>query len=225
MPKQIIISVILIILCLLAPNMVQAAQRELGEENTTATDRNPVDPPEQNTAEEPGVVTSIDAMLMGKAGERSLATAAAYCVESEQYDKAIKLSRRALDKNDDDNEIHQVYAEALEGKLTGQVEKDPALFNQCIQEWLIVLRQERGDEKLSYHGLSIPGMGKFYEDEDRVIPARKHLMKLAGSTPKVWETDAKYLRRVTAPGANNLYGKVISHSTKTTPISAVKQSD
>ena len=104
-----------------------------------------------------------------------------------------------------------MYAEALEGKLKEQTDRDPALFSKCVKEWLIVLRQECGDEKLTYHGLGIPIMGKFYEDDERVIPARQHLMKLTGTMPKVWETDTKYLKRVTA-GTHKLSGKVINNN-------------
>lgn len=155
-------------------------------------------------------ITSVDALTLGKGRANALTRAAEYCVEHEQYDKAIKLSRMALDKNDDNNETHQVYAEALEGKLRGQVERDPMVFNQCVKEWLIVLRQEAGDEKLANsHGLSIPGMGHLYQDEDSVIPARRHLMKLTGRTPKIWETDGKYLQKVLKPTTETVTGKVV----------------
>jgi tetratricopeptide (TPR) repeat protein len=154
-------------------------------------------------------VTSIEAFQIGPQTANSLSRGAEYCVHNEQYDKAIKLSKMAIDKNLDDNEIHQIYAQALEGKLSEQVERDPSIFNECVKQWLIVLRQEYGDEKLSYHGLSIPGMGKFYEDEDRVIEARKHLVKLTGGAPKVWETDAKWLKKVLVPSNTSVYGKVM----------------
>jgi tetratricopeptide (TPR) repeat protein len=163
----------------------------------------------QNTVEEYHPITSIDAQMIGKPNSRALASSAEYCVHTQQYDRAIKLSQLALDENNDDNEIHQVYAEALEGKLVAQTDRDPVLFNQCVKEWLIVLRQEYGDEKLTYHGLGIPGLGKFYEDDDRVIPARSHLMKLVGFTPKVWETDDKYLKRASAAGNSKVYGKLM----------------
>lgn len=208
MQKQIIISVILISLCSYCPVNVQADNQE---------------PEEQNSTNYPAGVTSIDAIMSGKPNGRALASAAEYCVQSEQYDKAIKLSRLALDKNYDDNEIHQVYAEALEGKLKEQVDRDPTLFNQCIKEWLIVLRQETGDEKgLTVHGIGIPIMGKFYEDDERVIPARQHLMKLTGSAPKFWETDNKYLKRITTSGANKVYGKVVPHDSQTDQSSEEK---
>jgi len=158
-----------------------------------------------------GTVTSIEAFQIGPQTANSLSRGAEYCVHNEQYDKAIQLSKLAIDKNLDDNEIHQIYAQALEGKLSEQVnrDKDPSIYNECVKQWLIVLRQEYGDEKLSYHGLSIPGMGKFYEDEERVIEARKHLVKLTGCAPKVWETDAKWLKKVLAPSNTSVYGKVM----------------
>jgi tetratricopeptide (TPR) repeat protein len=162
-----------------------------------------------------GTVTSVDALRIGHVNSRSLSRAAEYCMQNEQYDKAIKLSRMALDRDSDDNETHQVYAEALEGKLKKQTERDPSLFNECVKEWLVVLRQEAGDEKLTYHGIGIPILGQAYQDEDRVIPARKHLMKLTGHAPKVWETDDKFLKKVLLPTKDEVYGNVMRREAKT----------
>ncbi len=208
MQKQYIIYTILASLCWFFPIMAQADSEEAEE---------------QMSAKDPASVTSIDTITAGKHNGRALATAAEYYLNNEQYDKAIKLSRMALDKNYDDNEIHQVYAEALEGKLKEQEERDPALFSQCIKEWLIILRQEVGDEKgMTAHGIGIPILGKFYEDDERVIPARQHLIKLTGTTPKVWETDNRYLKRVTTPGAAKVYGKVVPSDSKTSDSSEEK---
>jgi hypothetical protein len=176
------------------------------------------------SSEYPGAINSIDGLNRGKGSFHSIARQAEYCVQNEQFDKAIKLSRMAIDRNDDDNEVHQVYAEALEGKLGTQTERDPMIFNQCVKEWLIVLRQEVGDEKLTCHGIGLPGLGHLYADDERVIPARKHLLRLTGRVPKAWETDDKYLKKVLMPFTPNVRGSVVSADSHSKP-EAHAQSD
>src|SRR5579872_4494398 len=97
---------------------------------------------EEETADYPRPVISVEALETGETTANSLSREAEYCVHNEQFDQAIKLSRMALAKNSDDNEIHQIYALALEGKLSGQTNRDPSLYKQCVKEWLIVFRQE-----------------------------------------------------------------------------------
>ncbi|MFX5680438.1 hypothetical protein ABTE28_20290, partial [Acinetobacter baumannii] len=83
----------------------------------------------------------------------------------------------ACDKDLDNADTHLVYAEALEKKINKQTSKDNELFKKCVKEWLIVYRGEKGDERglSNSHGISIPMLGKFYEDEDRSIPAKQRL--------------------------------------------------
>ena len=203
MKGHLILSTIVGLSCLCAPSAV-LAEEEFASDEQPAKYR---------------PVTSIEAMTRGSRSAQAFARAAEYCLHNEQYDQAIKLSKMALDRNDDDNEIHQVYAEALEGKLRGQVERDPMIFNQCVTEWLIVLRQQKGDEKLANsHGIGIPGLGRLYEDEDRVIPARMHLLKLTGRIPKVLESNTKYLQKVLMPTTETVTGKVLKkHAAETSP--------
>lgn len=156
-----------------------------------------------------GTVTSIEAF--GGHGDNHEATmlAAQYSLREGNLEQAINLCRRALNQDDDDLDLHQLYAESLEKKLKRQVQKDPALFNECVKQWLIVLRSEVGDEKgMSWHGLSLP-ISRQYEDEERQLPARVHLTKLTGFAPKQWETDTKYLRRVCKPVDTTVTGKVV----------------
>ncbi len=156
-----------------------------------------------------GVVTSIDAIANTAHTSGAYARSAEYCLEHDQIDKAISLCKLALGEKDDPD-LHQIYAEALERKLKAQVDKDPKLFRKCVAEWLIVLRQEGGEESLSFHGLSLPGLGKFYEDEDRTIPAKQHITQLTGRLPKVWETNEKFLNRVTKEAESKVSGKIIT---------------
>ena len=161
-----------------------------------------------------GTVTSMDALRVGIGDDSStactLAFMAEYHLKHGNPDRALKLAKMAVERDYQDIDSHKVYAECLERKWNKDTPKDPDIYNACVMEWLIILRQEVGWEKLSSsNGLSIPGLGKFYEDEDQVMPARQHLMSLTGVLPKVWENDNKYLKRVLKPSTAGVTGKVL----------------
>jgi hypothetical protein len=147
--------------------------------------------------------------------EFSLGTASFYADRnSSNLDQAITLCHKALEKNDDDIDLHEHYAELLEQKFNGQEKPDPTLYMDCAKEWLIVLRNEAGDEDgQTFHGIGIPFSGKFYRDEGHQMLARKHLISLTGEAPKGWETDAKYLQRISKH--SSVGGKVLPKVTST----------
>ncbi len=167
--------------------------------------------PEKKPTQPYTPVTSIEAYTtLGKQTADSLLLGAEYANTQNKYDQAIKLCRQALDKDYNDIDTHQEYAQALENKLRIQTKRDPYLFNECIKQWLIVLRCEAGDENgIGFHGIAVPGLGHIYQDEDRTITARRHLQKLSGSTPKYWETDARFLKRVCQNSSATVKGQVI----------------
>jgi hypothetical protein len=136
-----------------------------------------------------------------------------YLRNSEDVEEAVVAGKRALDKNPDSIESHLVYAQALERKLHFQKQKDPQLFAQCVKEWLIVLRNESGEEKgLSAHGISV--FGHLMADESHSILAKQHLTALCGRGPKGWETDTVYLRKILKNVT--VHGKIISPSSTST---------
>jgi hypothetical protein len=141
-------------------------------------------------------ITSMEAVYrLGRPSANKFGMGADFAKRNGRCDESIRLAQEALKRQDNDLDLHEQYAEALEHKLESMQEEDPVLFNQCVKEWLIVLRNEAGDERgLSFHGISI--MGHLYADEDHSIEARAHLVGLTGRAPKPWETDAKYLERV-----------------------------
>lgn len=119
------------------------------------------------------------------------------------YNKALKLLRRAIKLNDDDMDIRVLYAEALDEKLSHQAEKEPEIFNECIKSWLIVARQEVGLEK----GMTFKGIGFMsgqYADEDWAGKAKKRLRVLTGYSPKPWETNDRYLKKVLRPAETSV---------------------
>jgi len=137
--------------------------------------------------------SSIRTFGTGLAGGVSTAdqVGAEYALEQGQIDQALEMARRSLRKNPDDLETHQRYAEALEAKADKKP-KDVALHNECVKEWLIVLRSEAGEEKgVGFHGIGISA--GLYDDMERQQVAKVHLKHLVGRTPHPWETDAKYL--------------------------------
>jgi hypothetical protein len=157
-------------------------------------------------------VTSMEAFSSsGHATATTYSMAAEWAMKHKNYNQAIKLCQEAIDKDSDDIDIHMMYAQCLQKKLKTQVEKDPELFNKCVKEWVMVYKNEVGDEKgMSYKGATLPFMTEFYKDEDRSIPAKQSLITLTGTVPKYNETTAKFLKRVGKPASTSVSGTVIS---------------
>ncbi len=145
--------------------------------------------------------------VFGETNARTLLMTARQHLRHHNYQRAIVLLAKAVKLDPDDIDVHNLYATALEEKLSNQVDKDPELFNRCIQELLIVVRNEAGDEKgLTYKGIGL-GAG-YYQDEERTMAAKRSLKKLTGYLPKPWETDARYLRRVLRPTSTSVMATI-----------------
>lgn len=141
--------------------------------------------------------------LFTETSARSLLMIARQCMRHHNYNKAISLLSRAVKLDPDDPDVRCVYAEALEEKLSHQVEKDPTVFNLCIKNWLTVMRNEVGEEKgATYKGIGI-GMG-YFQDEERTMRAKQSLKALTGYIPKPWETNDRYLRKVLRPATTSV---------------------
>jgi len=159
----------------------------------------PEDAPDAEVSELPAAVPNERALELGRVSGDTLMAQAELSLRSRNFDKAIQFARRSIQENGDDADLHRIYAEALEGKLELQKEKDPSLFGTCVEEWLSVLRSGNGEER----GLNVHGAGGiadfFYKDDEHYILARHHLLALTGSMPKAWETNSRYLKRVLKP--------------------------
>ncbi|MDP3506641.1 MAG: tetratricopeptide repeat protein [Candidatus Melainabacteria bacterium] len=141
--------------------------------------------------------------LFTETSARSLLMVARQCMRHHNYNKAITLLSRAVKLDPDDPDVICLYAEALEEKLSHQVEKDPTVFNLCVKNWLTILRNEAGEEKgATYKGIGI-GMG-YFQDEERTTRAKLRLKALTGYIPKPWETNDRYLRRVLKPATTSV---------------------
>ena len=159
-----------------------------------------------------GYVRSVDAINSGvHATGLSLSMAAEYALQHHYYDQAIKLCQLALQKLDDDADIHMAYADALEHKLRKQKEKDPLLYMAAVREWLIVARQEKGEDKglTNSKGIGLPGVQHLMQDEERSMPAMAHVVGLVGFAPKANEPDMKFMRRVAKQVENVVKGKIV----------------
>jgi|JI8StandDraft_1071087.scaffolds.fasta_scaffold16167_4 hypothetical protein len=125
------------------------------------------------------------------------------------YRKALALVERGLRMEMDDPDIHLLHAEALEAKLKHQVDKDPALFQKVVEKWLLIYRNQVGEEKgMDVKGISV--LRGFYSDEERGMEAKRHLLKLTGYVPKMWETNNRYLKRVLKPATTSVTAKIRS---------------
>jgi hypothetical protein len=150
---------------------------------------------QEEEATGPGVVRSEDVFKHGHSSAQTLFMQAQEDFRRGKTESAIALLRRSIQMDKHDVDAHCFYADVLEAKMKRETDLDPEIFQTCVKEWLLVLRNEVGEERgMTVHGLGF--MGTFYEDDDRTVNARQHLVKLTGTAPKPWETDSKYLKRV-----------------------------
>lgn len=123
------------------------------------------------------------------------------------YRRALPLIERALKLDNDDVELHVLYAHALQEKFEAMEDPDPRLFNKIVKIWLTVMRNEVGMEKgTSYRGISIENGA--YGDEEIVLRAKNELKHLTGCVPKMWETDEHYLKRVLKVARTSVTAKI-----------------
>jgi len=137
-------------------------------------------------------------------------------IKGEKWAQAIVFLRKSLESYDEDIDAHKWLALCLEEKMKQEEEKDPKEYRECIREWLVVARQEKGPEKgLSFkNGVSVGNSPKMYGDEEGSMMAMEHLRKLTGRYPGRFETDKKYLAKVGKPTSEDVSGKVLNKKKK-----------
>ncbi len=138
-------------------------------------------------------------------------TLAAWALRHNNVDEAISLLQQLMETDaEDDLDLHLLYAEALERKLQKTQLEEPSVYNKCVNEWLMVLRNSCGEEKgLNFKGIGIPGLSGNFFDDERQNKARTHLLALTGSLPKVWETNQRFLKRVRRFGEKSVSAKLV----------------
>lgn len=145
--------------------------------------------------------------------KRTISTmvSAEFAIRARRSDRAIELARRAMKRDPDDIEIHLALAEALDLKLEEQTEKDPRIFEECIKEYLIVMRNGVGMEKgTNFRGIGI--LDHMFGDEEHHFLAKARLKFLTGYAPKPWESNEKYLKKVLHPAQTDVKGRILKHS-------------
>ncbi len=132
-------------------------------------------------------------------------------VRTRQFERAVQLCRQALKDKPDDLNLHRIYAFALEGKLDSQKERDETIYQECIEEWLCVMRSGVGEEA----GINVKGAGYVWDyllkDEDRYVLGKHHLQSLTGFTPHPFETNIHFMKRVLKP---SLKGTIVKKTDK-----------
>ncbi len=138
--------------------------------------------------------------------------ASEFALRADRVERAIQLARRSIKQFPDDMDAHKALAEALDRKLELQVEKDPTLFEECIKEWLVIMRNGVGFEK----GINFRGIGIFdhaYGDDEYYEVAKHRIKHLTGYIPKPWESNDRFLRKVLRPAKTELKGKILTKPT------------
>lgn len=136
---------------------------------------------------------------------------AEWALRHKRVDEAISLFQQLIETDaEDDLDLHILYAEALERKLQNTQVEEPSLYNKCVNEWLLVLRNSCGEEKgLNFKGIGIPGISGNYFADERQSKARAHLLALTGSLPKLWETNQRFLKRVRRSAETSVSAKLV----------------
>jgi hypothetical protein len=141
----------------------------------------------------------------------TVAERARHSLKNGNVSRALVLAKKAMKMDDDDIEIHLVYAQCMQEKYERQTEKDPDLLKKCVHEWVLVYRNEVGMEKgTTFKGLSL--MGTYWNDDEHGTVAKKQLIKLTGYAPRPWETDNHYMTRISKPAETTVSAKIKKNS-------------
>ena len=126
-----------------------------------------------------GVISSDQILELGMKTPNALSLEGEQSLRMGHLDRAIMVLQRSVEMAPLDVDGRITYATALEQKLVGQKERDPALFNYCVKQWLFVAKKA--------------------EFPDQQAQGRVHIYNLTGTVPKLWESDRKFLSRVLLP--------------------------
>ena len=126
-----------------------------------------------------GVVTSDQFLELGVPTANGLRIEGEQSMRLGKLDRAIMVLQRSVEMAPMDMDGRILYAEALEKKLIKQKDRDPALYNFVVKQWLFVAKNA--------------------EFADQGMQGFNHLYKIAGTVPKKWEKEKKFLDRVLIP--------------------------
>jgi hypothetical protein len=144
-----------------------------------------------------GVISSDQFLELGTNTPNALRLEGEQSLRMGHLDRAIMVLQRSVEMAPMDIDGRIMYATALEQKLISQKERDPALFNFTVKQWLFV--------------------GKKAEFPDQQMQGRAHVYNLTGSLPKMWENDRKFLSRVLLPEDGSVKVALGKGKKKTSP--------
>lgn len=160
-------------------------------------------------------VSTFDAMQRGRGADNSrlftLKSQAA--LRNNDLERAVKYGKKAVDADNNDLDARVAYGNVLFQFLNTRDKTDinyPSIRNEAIKTWLLIYRNVVGEESgTNFKGIGLPMASKFYADENRVGLAKARLKEICGRTPKFFETNRKYLKRVLEPEVK-LEGTILS---------------
>ena len=126
-----------------------------------------------------GVVSSEQFLELGMRTPSALRLEGENSLRMGNLDRAIMVLQRSVEMAPADMDGRILYAQALEQKLVGQKERDPALFNFCVKNWLYVAKKA--------------------EFPDQAFQGRSHLINLTGVMPGLFESERRFLAKVLLP--------------------------
>jgi tetratricopeptide (TPR) repeat protein len=124
-------------------------------------------------------VTSDGFLELGMNNADALRLEGEQCLRLNNVDRAIKVLTKAVELAPSDMDGRILYAQALQKRLDGEVEKEPQLFNQVVKQWLYVLHESGSTEHQTL--------------------AAKALHDLTGKRARRFENEKKFLSRVLLP--------------------------
>lgn len=149
---------------------------------------------------------------MGRSDSSISTMQAEMASKSSDVNRAIKMGRRAVELDPEDVDARIALGEALYDKLKSSKKENPAIYNECVKTWLLVYRNLIGAERgLTIKGIGIPGTRAIYSDEEHGDRAKNRLIALCGRTPKLWETNKKFLDKV-LQAETSVAGQVVRKS-------------
>lgn len=135
-----------------------------------------------------GVVNSDQFLELGVPSANALRIEGEQSMRLGNLPRAIMVLQRAVELAPLDMDGRILYAEALEKKLIKQKDRDPALYNFIVKQWLFVYKKA--------------------EFADHAMQGYGHLVKLTGTAPKRFEKEPKFLSRVLIPEDGSVKVKI-----------------
>ena len=83
---------------------------------------------------------SDDVMSLSPDTARNLLVQAEQALSAEHYDFAIQIGRKCVNEDQHDVDSHMVLARALMMKYRDQVDKDPVMLKECLEQFVYVAR-------------------------------------------------------------------------------------